>query len=185
MKNWFELGPFTVFDVETTGMSPACDRIVELAACRIELDGSRETFHTLLNPGRHIPEAVTRIHHITDDMVSRQPVFASIGNDFLDFIRGTTLVAHNARFDLGFLQEELFRSGLQLWNGKTLDTVRLTRSTYPGLGSYSLQSLRRHFNLDDAADSVAHRAGSDVDWTVQVLRIALERALQLSGREMP
>ena len=175
---WYELGPFTVFDVETTGLSATRDRIVELAACRIDRDGSTRCFHSLVNPGRRIPPEVIKIHHITDEMVSGAPYFGDVGCRFLDFAAGSTLAAHNARFDLSFLQEELNRCGQALWQGRTIDTLRLLRTAFPGLSSYRLQNLRRCFNLKDRPDSAAHRAGSDVDWTVQLLELALERTLE-------
>lgn len=178
MLNWYELGPFTVFDVETTGLSCRRDRIVELAALRIDKDGVESTFHTLIHPGRPIPPCTTRVHHITDEMVADAPHFPRIGHDFLKFIAGSTLVAHNARFDLGFLQESLARSGLPLWRGKTIDTIRLLKRTHPGLPSYSLQTLRKLFQLADSEGAVAHRAGSDVEWTCQLLGIALSAALE-------
>jgi DNA polymerase III epsilon subunit family exonuclease len=177
--NWYELGPFTVFDFETTGMSPVCDRVVELAALRIDADGEESCYHSLVDPGRPIPPEVTNIHHITDDMVRGAPRFAAVGREFLEFAEGSTLVAHNARFDLGFLQEGLARCGLPLWKGKTLDSVRLARRCFPGLASYRLQNLRVVLHLDDEeGNDQAHRAGADVFWTAQVLRRSLERALR-------
>ena len=177
--NWYELGPFTVFDFETTGMSPVSDRVVELAALRIDLDGEESCYHSLVDPGRPIPPGVTAIHHITDEMVRGAPHFAAVGREFLEFAEGSTLVAHNARFDLGFLQEGLNRCGLPLWRGKTLDSVRLARRCFPGLASYRLQDLRAALVLDDEeGNDQAHRAGADVFWTAQVLRRALERALR-------
>ena len=178
MTRWHELGPFTVFDVETTGLKPAVDRIVELAAVRMECDGTIRRFGSLINPGRRIPVGVIQIHHITDEMVADAPCFAAVGAEFIDFAAGSTLVAHNARFDLGFLHESLARNGMPLWRGKTIDSVRLLRRTHPGLPSYRLQDLRRVFQLDDAEDACAHRAGSDVDWTMQLLGIALQRILE-------
>ena len=77
--NWYELGPFTVFDFETTGMSPVSDRVVELAALRIDLDGEESCYHSLVDPGRPIPPGVTAIHHITDEMVHGAPRFAAVG----------------------------------------------------------------------------------------------------------
>ena len=177
---WYEYGPFTVFDVETTGMSPVNDRIVELAAIRIDPDGSRSVFHSLIHPGMPIPMRVQRVHHISDTMVADAPCFAQIGNRFLTFARKSTLVAHNARFDLGFLQESLNRCGLQLWKGNTLDTLRLMRQLYPQLASHKLQSLRETFALPEPEGTVkaAHRAGADVEWTVEILRIALESLMK-------
>ena len=177
---WYELGPFTVFDVETTGMSPTGDRIVELAALRMDQDGREREFHTLVNPGRSIPASVISVHHITDEMVKNAPHFSTVGKMFLDFASGSTLAAHNARFDLGFLQESLARCGLSLWDGKTIDTVRLLRKTHPGLPSYRLQSLRTFFRLDSTDTMQAHRADSDVRWTMQLLELALTKALNSS-----
>ena len=103
MKKYYELGPFTIFDVETTGMSAVNDRIVEIAALRVDLNGDISRFQTLVNPDRHIPSGVSRVHHIFDDMVMDAPHFRQVGYDFLKFAKNSTLVAHNARFDLAFL----------------------------------------------------------------------------------
>lgn len=175
---WHELGPFTVFDVETTGMSPTNDRIVEIAAVRIDPGGKLERFQTLIHPGRRIPPAATSVHHISDDMVQDAPNFKEAILGFLQLAEESTLVAHNALFDLGFLQEGLARVGLPLWNGKTLDSLRLLRKTHPGLPSYSLQSLRAYFQLPSEKGMNAHRAGADVEWTILVLEIALTEALK-------
>ena len=178
--NWFELGPFTVFDLETTGRSPVYNRIVELAALRVETDGSITRYQSLINPGCLIPREVTAIHHITNEMVQNAPRFAEVGREFLSFAEDSTLVAHNARFDLSFLQESLARTGLPLWKNKTMDSLKLIRTTHPGLPSYSLQNLRARFRLDSDHSMQAHRAAADVEWTVQVLEIALSAALKMS-----
>ena len=177
-KKWYEYGPFTVFDIETTGMSPTCDRIVELAAVRVSTDGHYLRYQTLINPERMIPPDVISVHHITDAMVASAPVFAEIAPDFMEFAAGSVLAGHNIRFDLGFLQESLARCGMQTWQGQTLDTLKLVRKTYPGLPSYRLQYLRKLFQLDDLSEQAAHRAGADVEWTVQLLGITLDK---LSG----
>lgn len=159
-------------------MHATYDRIVELSAVRVETSGELSRFSTLLNPGRKIPYGVSRIHHITDDMVADAPGFHDIGYPFLEFCEGSTLVAHNARFDLGFLQESLARHGMPLWQGKTLDTLKLARTVYRGLPSYSLQNLRRLLNLtDDFPSMQAHRAGADVEWTRQLLELIMTRLL--------
>ncbi|MDD3118687.1 MAG: 3'-5' exonuclease [Victivallales bacterium] len=176
---WHELGPFTIFDMETTGLSPSRDRIVELAAIRIDRDGVETRFQSLVNPGRRIPPAATRIHHITDDMVAVAPTFRTMIPEFMTLARDSTLVAHNARFDLGFLQEGLSRSGYELWKGNTMDTLKLTRTAFAGLPSYSLQSLRGSLQLPDI-DGEAHRAGADVEWTLHLLRKTLSALLARS-----
>lgn len=178
---YFELGPFTVFDVETTGMSPTRDRIIQIGAVRIDKDGFVSRFNTFVNPGRMIPPSLVCVHHITDEMVASAPNFSKAGRDFLAFANGSTLVAHNARFDLGFLQESLARCGLPLWQGRTLDTLRLVKTTHPGLPSYKLQSLRAIFQLASSDEMMAHRADADVEWTLQILEIALTKALKESS----
>ncbi|MBE6365689.1 MAG: 3'-5' exonuclease [Lentisphaerae bacterium] len=178
---YFELGPFTVFDVETTGMSPSRDRIIQIGAVRIDKDGYISRFNSFVNPGRKIPDSLVCVHHISDEMVASAPNFSQVGREFLTFANGSTLVAHNARFDLGFLQESLARTGLPLWKGRTLDTLRLIKTTHPGLPSYKLQSLRAIFQLDSSDDMQAHRADADVEWTLQILEIALNAAIKSSA----
>ncbi len=175
-KRWHELGPFTIFDLETTGLSPSRDRIVEIAAIRIELDGATTRFQSLVNPGCPIPAAATRVHNISNEMVSAAPTFRNVAPEFMTLARGSTLVAHNARFDLGFLQESLFRAGHELWKGQTMDTLKLTRQVFAGLPSYSLQNLRFSLDLPQVAGQ-AHRAGDDVEWTLHLLRKILTTLL--------
>ena len=180
---FFELGPFTVFDVETTGMSPVNDRIIQIGAVRIDKDGSISRYNSFINPGRPIPPGLVSVHHITDEIVASAPKFSQVGREFIEFADKSTLVAHNARFDLGFLQESLSRTGLPLWKGRTLDTLRLIKNTHPGLPSYKLQSLRAIFQLETSGDMMAHRADADVEWTLQILEIALNAAIKNSGGE--
>lgn len=176
MSQWHSLGPFTVFDLETTGCSHYRDRIVEIAAVRAELDGSLSRFCSLVNPGVPIPVQATKVHGITNDMVADAPKFHDVAYKFLDFAKGSKLVAHNARFDLSFLQESLSRSGLPLWKGGSYDSIILARKAYPGLPSYSLQSLRGHFALDD--EGQAHRAAADSEWTMQIFAMAMKRLFE-------
>ncbi|MBR1966670.1 MAG: 3'-5' exonuclease [Lentisphaeria bacterium] len=179
MRKYYELGPFTIFDVETTGMSAVNDRIVEIAALRVDLNGEISRYQTLVNPNRHIPSSVSRVNHIVDDMVADAPHFRQIGYEFLEFARNSTLVAHNARFDLAFLQESLSRNGLPLWQGRTMDSIVLLKKSHSGLPSYSLQNLRAHFRLDEIMpDMQAHRAGADVEWTHKLFEISLTELLK-------
>lgn len=179
VNNWYELGPFTIFDVETTGMSARNNRIVEIAALHIERDGKVSRYESLVNPACPIPERVTNIHHITNEMVADAPNFRQVGFEFLEFAEKSTLVAHNARFDLAFLQESLVRCGLPQWKGKTMDSLRLFKQAYAGLPSYSLQNLRQSFQLNDLRPGLqAHRAAADVEWTTQLLEIAFTALLK-------
>ena len=175
-SRWHELGPFTVFDVETTGMSPVNDRIVEIAAIRVDIDGIHSRFHSLVKPGIRIPDEVIRIHRITNEMVGKSPSFPNVGKDFMAFVQDSILVAHNGRFDLAFLQESLSRHGIALWNGRTMDSITIIRHAYPGLPSYSLQNLQRHFSLG-TGDGQAHRAFTDVEWTLEIFGMSMQRLL--------
>ena len=169
ISNWFELGPFTIFDVETTGFSPTQHRIIEIAAVRIDLNGTESFFSTLVNPSQKIPHRITQITNISNAMIADAPIFADIGNTFCDFARGTTLIAHNAKFDLAFLQESLARTGLQPWKGKTLDSLILTKQTFNNLPSYKLQDLKLLLGLDFDPENSAHRALDDAKLTVSLV----------------
>ena len=179
---WYHLGPFTIFDVETTGMSPTYHRIVEIAAIRVDTDGKQRRYHTLVNPDCKISSRLTAIHGISDNMVKDADKFTQVGCDFMNFCKGSAaLVAHNARFDLSFLQESLVRTGLPSWEGKTIDTIPLIKRAYPGLTSYSLQNLRFHFGLNNDAGP-AHRAFADVEWTLEIFAMTMKRLLPESVR---
>jgi DNA polymerase-3 subunit epsilon len=124
-----------MLDTETTGLSPqGGDRIVEIGAVRVshrQID-HKQVFHHYLNPDRHIPEEVVRIHGISDKDVKDAPRFADIGEAFLDFIRGSTLVIHNAAFDLGFLMHELRLAGLpDITDVPVIDSLELARKRHP------------------------------------------------------
>ncbi len=175
-NQWHKLGPFTVFDIETTGMSPTLDRIVEIAAIRVDLDGTESRFQSLVNPQCTISEQVIRVHGITNEMVRDCKSFRDVGIEFATFASNSTLVAHNARFDLSFLQESLYRSGHQTWKGKTLDSIPIIKRSYPGLPSYSLQNLTRNFGLE--AIGQAHRAYVDVELTLEIFRMAMKQLLR-------
>jgi DNA polymerase III epsilon subunit family exonuclease len=178
IRRWHDYGPFTIFDIETTGMSPVYDRIVEIAAIKVELDGTQKRFHSLVNPECFISKKLTRIHGITNEMVAGAPCFRNIGEDFLEFSEASTLVAHNARFDLGFLQESLNRDGIELWKGKTLDSIPLIKQAYPGLPSYSLSALRHIFGLNYNGGP-AHRAFADVEWTLEIFSLAMKKLIKM------
>lgn len=171
-KKWYHWGPFTIFDLETTGMSPVNDRIIEIAAIRIEGNGEENSFYSLVNPEKSIPKEAVKIHGITNDVVAPYPKFRKIGQKFLNFIKNSQLIAHNAKFDLAFLQESLARENLQLWDGKTLDSITIIKQAYPGLKSYSLQNLQRTFGLMNKGQ--AHRAYSDMEITKKLFAKAME-----------
>lgn len=177
VRAWHEHGPFTFIDTETTGFSAVHHRIVEIAALRVEVDGSRSEFYSLINPRCKIPTIVQRIHHIDDLKVQKAPAFHEVAYDLLAFVEGTTLVAHNARFDLAFIQESLARSGVPLFKGKTLDTLTFFRNTYPQLKSHKLQDIRNFLKIGTEKER-AHSAMGDVIVLMESFAKTLELMMQ-------
>lgn len=105
--------PIVFFDLETTGLDIAKDRIVEIALLKVYPDGMEETFHTLVNPGMPIPETSSALHGITDDMVADKPSFSDVGKKVASFIENCDLGGYNCnRFDVPLLAEELQRVGI-------------------------------------------------------------------------
>ena len=95
---------FVVFDTETTGLYPWRDKIIEIGAVRFCNGRPVETFHSMVDPGRHIPEMVTQINHITDDMVAGAPEISEVLPAFEEFVGSDPLVGHNIDFDLQFIR---------------------------------------------------------------------------------
>ncbi len=174
MRKWFTYGPFTFFDIETTGMSPLNDRIIEIAAIRYNIDGIIEKFHSLVNPKRPIPPKISGINKISDDMVNGMPTFNEVGKSFLSFTEKSTLVAHNAKFDLAFLQESFARESLGNWSGLTLDSIKIIRFAFPNLPSYSLPKLSEYFNIQ-SCNRTFHRAMDDVEVMSAIFAISLDK----------
>lgn len=147
------------YDTETTGIRPTKDRIIEIAA----FDPVRSlTFEMLVNPGIPIPEEATKIHHITNEMVEKAPLFHEVGQKFQEFSEGdVVLIAHNNdSFDLLFLQQEFERHQLP-WpkSWKFLDSLKWARRYRSDLPRHSLQFLREVYGI---SANNAHRALDDV-----------------------
>lgn len=158
---------FAVVDVETTGMRPgATDRITEIAVVVVQGARRELVFDSLINPGRPIPKAVCAITNITDDMVRHAPTFADVADDVLAALAGRVFVAHNARFDWGFVSAELRRSRALVLDGPRLCTVRLARRLVTGVRSCGLDNLTQHFGFDNLA---RHRAAGDATVTAELL----------------
>ncbi|HNQ98131.1 MAG TPA: 3'-5' exonuclease, partial [Treponemataceae bacterium] len=149
------VGTFTAFDTETTGLDPKSNRIVEIGGLRFDNLGIAARFNSLINPGRPMPEEASRINGITDTMLAGQPTAAEVFPDFLRFAGNSVLIAHNAPFDISFVNEELSRSGKPALTNKVVDTRILARELFPGLPKYTLQDLARHFGITAIE---AHRA---------------------------
>ena len=149
---------FTAFDTETTGLEPEKCRIVEIGAVQFDKSGILRTYNTLINPQIDIPLQIQAINHITNDMVAFSPVVQTILPDFISFISNSMLVAHNAGFDLSFLNTELLRCNMKPLRNRAIDTLTLSRWAYPQLTSHKLQYLAEVMHIPSGT---AHRACDD------------------------
>lgn len=152
---------FVAFDTETTGLSPVAARLVELSGVKFRLDGEIiSTFSQLVDPQTSIPFDATAIHGITDEMVHGQPAAHEVVPRFLDWIGGfdVVLVAHNAPFDLGFLEIALARLKLATPDNPIVDTLLLARALVPDAPNYQLRTLVEYLELESGG---YHRALAD------------------------
>ncbi|MER2519859.1 MAG: DNA polymerase III subunit epsilon [Bdellovibrionales bacterium] len=139
-----------VFDTETTGLDPLKGhRVVEIGC--VELVNHLSTgkhYQVYLNPERDMPAEASRVHGLTGEFLADKPVFTQIVDDFLEFIGDAPLIAHNAGFDMGFINAELTRSGFKkIDNARAIDTAALARRKFPGAPA-SLDALCKRFNVD-------------------------------------
>lgn len=158
---------YVIFDVETTGMKPEDGHaVVELAAQRVRGREVVATFDTIVNPGRQVDPEAAAVHGITDEVIAAEgkPLIEVIPS-FPLFCEGATLVAHNIRFDLSFVNHHLRQFGLPPLNNPTLDTIELARQKVV-VASYALGYLAKHFGIPQPK---AHRALADVEVTRELL----------------
>lgn len=161
---------FAIIDIETTGGRAANEKITEIAIVLHDGEKVVDQYETLINPERSIPYGITELTGITNDMVADAPKFYEVAKQIVQMTEGAIFVAHNVRFDYSFVQEEFRRLGYT-YTRKNLCTVRLSRKAFPGLKSYSLGNLIRHFNLNAGA---RHRAMGDTMATVDLFERILK-----------
>lgn len=138
---------FIAFDLETTGIQPKTDAIVEIGAVRFDGAEPVETFCTLVNPGRPIPPEASAVNGISDEMVADSPAVEAVLADLAAFCGDLPLVAHNAPFDFKFLLNAVDAHKAKAPAGVVLDTCALSRVIFPGMINYKLGTLVRHFGF--------------------------------------
>jgi DNA polymerase III subunit epsilon len=156
-------------DTETTGLDPATGhRIVELGC--VEMHNrirTGNTWHSYLNPERDMPQEAFAVHGLSSVFLSNKPLFSSVASAFLDFIGDSTLVIHNAQFDMKFINAELVKSGLAaIPFERAIDTVGMARRKFPGAPA-KLDALCKRFNIDSSA-RVKHGALLDAELLADV-----------------
>lgn len=142
-----------VFDTETTGFDYAKgERLVEIGA--VELVNHMPTgvtYHQYINPEKEVPEEVVKVHGLTYEFLKDYPTFDKVAQEWLDFIGDAVLVAHNASFDMNFVNYELKQIGLPEMDwGKCVDTLEIARSLFPG-ARCSLDALCKRFEIDNSS----------------------------------
>jgi DNA polymerase-3 subunit epsilon len=148
-------------DVETTGFDPhKGHRIIEVGAIAMENNQMISEYHSLVKVNYLIPLHVSKIHGITNDMLHNQPVPEQVYPELNNFIQNSLLVAHNARFDVGFLRHEFDRLNL-IFNNQSLCTLAMSRRRYPRLHNYKLDTVYQHLIGAPPADAKRHRALDD------------------------
>jgi len=163
--------PFAVLDVETTGLSPKRDRIIEIAVVRCTPDGSFiDEWSTLVDPGRD--PGPTHIHGIHAEDLQGAPAFADIADALRDRLDGSMISAHNLAFDAGFLAAEFARAGLMPPDRPALCTMQLARHVLPDNDGYSLSACAATLGIDHPD---AHRALPDTRVTAAVLASMVRR----------
>jgi DNA polymerase III epsilon subunit len=172
-----ERASFVVIDVETTGLYPwQGDRVCEIGALKLRGFKVINSYHSLINPGREIPEGVLAIHGISPRLLESAPKFKEVGAYLWGFIQDSILVAQNAKFDLGFINTELSLCGYPTYTRPAIDTIRLAKFVVPGLPSYSLNSLAGSFGI--RRDQL-HRAMADVQTTAKIFTLCTQRLIAI------
>lgn len=138
---------FCAVDVETSGLRTT-SRVVEIGAVRFDLDGEREEFQALVNPCERISPGATAIHGITDEMAAGAPRAPDVLPGLMNFVAGRVLVAHNARFDVRMIGNELARAGMEAPAVPVVCTLGLARRTLPGPPDYRLETLVEHLSIE-------------------------------------
>ena len=155
---------YVVFDIETTGFSAISDRIIEIGAVKVEHGVITDKFSTFVNPGRPIPFKITELTSITDEMVMDYPGIEVILPQFLEFVGDAPLVAHNAGFDVGFIEQNCRYQDIEP-HFVSVDTVALARVLLPSLSKYKLDVVAKA--LDISLEN-HHRAVDDAGATAEI-----------------
>jgi DNA polymerase-3 subunit epsilon len=166
---------YAIVDIETTGGYAANNDITELAIVLHDGNCVVDRFESLVKPEKPIPYFIQVLTGIRPEMVANAPTFNELASEIYHWLNGNVFIAHNVNFDYSFLKYHLAQAGFELDTQK-LCTVRLARKVFPGLGSYSLGKLCRHFSIEMEN---RHRAGGDADATVRLF----EHMLRHNGME--
>ncbi|OGU72538.1 MAG: hypothetical protein A2V93_10510 [Ignavibacteria bacterium RBG_16_34_14] len=157
---------FSVVDVETTGLTPRYNGVIEIGIVKVKGFKIVDRYSTLINPGRPIPYYITQFTGISDDDIFNAPFFEDVAEEISEFISGSVITAHNLSFDRSFLNKEFLMIGKEKPANPQLCTLRLSKRLYPELRSRSLSSLSYYLRVKLIN---AHRALPDAEATAKIL----------------
>ncbi|MFD1177231.1 PolC-type DNA polymerase III [Paenibacillus puldeungensis] len=169
---------YIVFDIETTGLSVTQNKIIEIAAVKMKEDKEIDRFTTFVNPHERIPYHIQQLTNINDEMVQDAPDVEPVLRDFLEFAGDAVLVAHNARFDVGFVNAKLKELGIPEMKNPVLDTLELARMLFPTLKNHRLNTLAAKYKVSLENH---HRAIDDTLALAGIMIGLLEDATKIEG----
>jgi len=168
---------YVSLDIETTGLDPERDDILEVGAVRFKGDKTYETFNVLVNPGRPIPYKIQQLTGITPQDIDGAPPISAVLPQLSRFVGNSPIIGHNISFDLGFLGKHgLFKQNMGI------DTFELASILLPHASRYSLNALLKYLNLEPLSEEQAHRALDDAQATRQLFEALLDQARRLDGQ---
>ncbi len=177
MQRTFSDITFIAFDIETTGLTPVVDKIVEIGAVRFRAGEVLATFQELVDPKMPISFGASSVNGIMDDMVQGKPAIEEVLRRFIDFLGQDIPVAHHAPFDVGFLSYDISRLNLSVPDKPVLNTCVIPKRLFLHAGSYSLENLAGFFGIKS---ETFHRALADAIVCMEVLNRCVA---EMGGRE--
>ncbi|MBI4244370.1 MAG: 3'-5' exonuclease [Planctomycetes bacterium] len=164
---------YSVIDTETTSSGDYnSNKICEIAVIKIKANSIIDEFNSLINPCIPISPEATTIHRITNNDVATSPKFSDVSSRIHRMVNNTIFVCHNTSFDLPIIVKEFSETGIYIPGITSLDTVKLSRKAFPGLKSYSLQSLISHLGINR---NRSHRAYDDCKATVELFILCMKQ----------
>lgn len=160
---------YVCVDIETTGIRPKWDRIIEIGAVKVRDGKEVDRFSKLIYPGIHIPLRIMKLTGITDEMLAGKPQIQQVLPKFLEFVKEDFLLGHNIRFDYSFLKQNAINLNLK-FEKKGMDTLKIARKVLPQLESRALDYLCNFYHIKDENH---HRALNDASVTSQLYQILL------------
>ena len=171
---------YCVLDLETTGFSATTEKITEIGIMKLKDGEVIDEFSCFVNPEKHIPERVTEVTNITDDMVKDAETIDKVFPKVLEFLEDSVIVAHNAGFDVGFLKQNAKALGYE-FDYTYLDTLSLAKDLFPEYKKYKLGKIADNLGIKV---EVAHRALDDVDTTVKVFNVMVDMLKKRGAKKL-